>query len=164
MYFTWKARYIAGGHLTYPPYNIPTYASVVYCESVRILFLVAVLYNTEFLAADIRNALLNAKYAKKVCYKAVPKFSTHEGMWVIIVHDIYAPKSVRAMFRVNLANTLPTMEFKPTFPDRSVCMCKNFILLPQELNDSEVSGTGTDTTALLPAPKHSNSDPASDTP
>ena len=61
MDFTSKARYVAGGHFTDPPGNVPTHASDVSRKLVRILFLIAALYNIEVLAADIINAFPNAQ-------------------------------------------------------------------------------------------------------
>ena len=72
MDFNCKARYVAGVHLIDPPYYVPTYASFVSRELVRILFLIASLYNIEFLAADISNAFLNTQITEKNCFKAGP--------------------------------------------------------------------------------------------
>ena len=83
---------------------------------------------------------------------------------MIIVRSIYGLKSARALFRVHLAKTLRTMGFKPTFLDRDVWMHKNFLPIPQELNDSVGSGIGNDTSALRPAPNTINSSPMSGTP
>ena len=102
MEFTCKARYVTSGHLTDPPDNVPTYTSVVSCKPVRILFIIAALYNTKVLAADISNNFLNDKCADKVCFKAGPKFESREGMWVIIVCTIYGLKSAGASFRSHL--------------------------------------------------------------
>ena len=73
MDFSCKARYVAGGTLTKPLDNVPTYASVVSHKLVRILFLVDSLYNINVLAADITNAFLNAQCAEKFCLKAESK-------------------------------------------------------------------------------------------
>jgi hypothetical protein len=59
MYFTRKARFVAGGHMTDPPVII-TYSSVVSRGSVRIGFLLAALNDLELVAADIGNAYLQA--------------------------------------------------------------------------------------------------------
>ena len=58
--FTCKARYVAGGHTTDPPSSI-TYSSVVFRDSVRILFTLAALKDIDIISADIGNAYLNAK-------------------------------------------------------------------------------------------------------
>ena len=146
------------------PDNVPTYASVVSHKLVRILFLVDSLYNIKVLAADITNAFLNAQCAEKFCLKAESKFKSREGMWVIIVHVLYGLESDGASFRANLANTLRKMGFKPTFDDGNVWMRKNFLPLPQELNDYAGSGMGTDTTVLWLLPNPRNSVTMSDTP
>ena len=40
MEFTWKALFVPVSHLTYPPNNLPVYASVASKESIWILFIV----------------------------------------------------------------------------------------------------------------------------
>ena len=128
--FTLKACYVAGVHFIDPPYNVPTYASVISHELVRIIFLIADLYDIEVVPADISNAFLNAQCAEKVCFKAGPEFNSREGLWVIIV-CMYGLKSAEAPFRAHLANTLRTMVFKPKFDDHNLWMRKNFLPLPQ---------------------------------
>ena len=129
--FTCKARYVAGVNLTSPPDNFHTYSSVISCKSVRILFLIAALYDIRVLAADISNAFINAKCVKKVFLKAEPEFKSREGMSVIILRTLYGLKSARASFRAHLSNILWTMGFKPTFYDRTMWMHNNFLPLPQ---------------------------------
>lgn len=51
---TWKARYVARGHLTDVPANM-TYSSFVSRDTVRIGFLVAALNDLDILAGDIQN-------------------------------------------------------------------------------------------------------------
>ena len=58
--FTRKARYVAGGHTTDPPFSI-TYSSVVSRNSVRIAFTLAALNDVEIRADDIGNSYLNVK-------------------------------------------------------------------------------------------------------
>ena len=67
---------------------------------------------------------------------------------MIIVSALYGLKISGASFRAHLASTLRKMGFKPTFDDGNVWMRENFLPLPQELNYSAGSGTGTETTAL----------------
>ena len=151
MNFTHKARYVVGGNLTEPLDNVPTYASTVSRESVRILFLIAALYDIKVFVTDIVNAFINYKCAEEVCFKAGPEFKSHKGMWVIIVRAIYGLKISGALFRAHLDNTLQTMGFKPTFGERDVWMHKKCLPLPQELNNYTGRGTGTDTNELQPA-------------
>ena len=145
--------------MTDPTDNDPTYAYVVSCESVRILFLVAALYDIEVLVVDISNAFLNAQRAEKYCFKSGLKFNSRKGRWVIIVHALYGLKNSGVSFRTHLANTLRKMVFKQTFAYRDVWMRKHFLPLPQELNDSAGSGTGYNTTVLQLSPNPNNSDP-----
>ena len=65
MDLTYKARFVAGCHLTNPPTSM-AYASVVSRESVRIAFLLAALNNLEILAGDIGNVYLNAITTEKL--------------------------------------------------------------------------------------------------
>ena len=53
MDFTWKARFVAGGHVTDPPSTL-TYSSVVSRESVRIAFLIAALNDLQVCVADVK--------------------------------------------------------------------------------------------------------------
>ena len=85
-------------------------------------------------------------------------------MWMTIVCALYGLKSTQAPSRAHFTNTLQAMVFKTTFPDRDVWMCKKFLPLPQQLNDSGGSRTGTDTTALQLVPNPSNYVPTSSTP
>ena len=128
--FTHKARYVAGGHLTDLPENLPTHTSVIYYKSVRTLFLIYDLYNIKLIATDIRNNFLNDQCAENF-FKVGPKFKSCEVMWEIIVCALYVPKRSVALFRAHLANNLWTMGFKPSFSDCDVWMRKNFIPLNQ---------------------------------
>ena len=82
---------------------------------------------------------------------------------MIIVRGLYGLKSAGFSFKAHLANTLRAMGFKPTFANCGVWMRKNFLPIPQEINNSAGSGMGTDTTAIRPAPNPSNSAPTSST-
>lgn len=93
--FTRKARLVAGGHLTEVPSNL-TYSSVVSRESVRIMFLIAVLNDLQVLSADIGNAYLNAPNREKVYATAGKEFGSKAGQTVIIVRALYGLKSAGA--------------------------------------------------------------------
>ena len=60
-----KARYVAGGHLNKVPAAM-TYASAVSRDSVRIMFLIAVLNDLDVKMCDIGNAYLNAETRERV--------------------------------------------------------------------------------------------------
>ena len=128
---TRKARYVAGGNLTDLPDNVPTYASVVSCESVRILFLISALNKIKVLAEEISNALLNTQCANKACFKAGPELKSRKGLWLIIASALYGLNSAREFFREHLSKNLQAIGFKPTFSDPNVWIRKNFIPIPQ---------------------------------
>jgi len=117
---TWKARYVAGGHLTDPPTSM-TYASVVSRESVRIAFFIAALNNLEVVAGGIGNAYLNADTKEKVCFVAGPEWGARQGRRVVIVRAIYGLKSSGAAWRDHLADTVRNkLKFKPSYVDQDV--------------------------------------------
>ena len=60
-----KARMVAGGHVTPAPTE-ETHASVVKGESVKIIFLIAVMNGLDLLMGDTKNAFLNARTTEKV--------------------------------------------------------------------------------------------------
>jgi hypothetical protein len=63
--FRRKARYVAGSHVTDPPFSI-TYSSAMSRESVCIALLIAELNEFEILSSDIQNAYLHAKCQEKI--------------------------------------------------------------------------------------------------
>ena len=63
--FTWKALFVAGGHVTDPPECL-TYSSVVSRKTVRIAFLLAALNDLDICAADVGNAYLNTDCAERI--------------------------------------------------------------------------------------------------
>ena len=71
--FTWKARYVAGGHTTDTPASI-TYSSVVSRESVGFTFLLASLLDLKVLAADIGNVYIKAPCHGRMWCEAGPEF------------------------------------------------------------------------------------------
>ena len=68
MDFTCKAQFVAGGHTTKAPASM-TYSSVVYCESVRLGFLIAALNDVDLLSCDLENAYLNAPCKEKIWFE-----------------------------------------------------------------------------------------------
>ena len=92
MDFTWKAQFVAGGHMT-ETLALLTYSSVVSRESIRIAFTVAVLNDLDVLVADIGNAYLNADCREKVYTIAGPEFGSHAGKHIVITRALYGLKS-----------------------------------------------------------------------
>jgi hypothetical protein len=115
-----KARYVADGHMTYPPASI-TSASVVSRESVRIAFMIAALNDLDVQAADIHNAYLTSPCDEKVWTILGPEFGPElEGKRSIIVRSLYELKSSGAAYRYHLATCMEHMGFKSckADPDR----------------------------------------------
>ena len=63
--FTRKARLVAGSHTTATP-SSNKYSSVVFTESVRIVFLLAYLNELDIFACNIGNAYFNIKFREKL--------------------------------------------------------------------------------------------------
>ena len=59
MVLSWKARYVAGCNIT-GNLSSMTYESVVSCDSVRLVFLIAELNDLDLLPGDILNTYLNS--------------------------------------------------------------------------------------------------------
>ena len=103
--FTWKARLVAGGHMTDAPESI-TYASVVGMEYVRIGFLVAALNDLKVLVANIGNAYLDADVREQIFIICGPEFGPLEGWKARIIKALYGLKSSGAAWRACLAMVL----------------------------------------------------------
>jgi hypothetical protein len=90
MNFTWKAKFLAGGHTTEPP-NSLTYSSVVSQESVKIVFLVAALNGLDLMSC---NAYLNAKCRERFWFIAGAKCGPDlQGCVCKLVRALYGLKS-----------------------------------------------------------------------
>ncbi len=121
MDFTWKARLVAGGHMTDTPASL-TYSSVVSRDSVRLALMIAALNDLDILVADIGNAYLNAETREKVYTIAGPEFGSREGHIVIIRRALYGLKSSGAAWQAHLAETLHTLGYTPSLADPDVWM------------------------------------------
>jgi hypothetical protein len=120
MDFTWKARFVAGGHMTDPPTTI-TYASVVSRDSMRIAFMLAALNDIDILACDIGNAYLNAKPRENVYTTAGPEFGAElQGKPVLIVRALYGLKSSGAAWCAHLATTLTHLGYASSLANPDV--------------------------------------------
>ena len=62
-----KSRCTAGGHLTDIP-TYMTYSSVVVCDTVHIVFLIAALKNLDVLSGDIQNSFLEYPTNSKIFF------------------------------------------------------------------------------------------------
>lgn len=117
--FRWKARFVAGGHMTTPPATL-TYASVVSCESVLIALPLVSLNGMIVLTADIQNAYLHANCREKIYIIAGKEFGSNCGKAMIITRAIYGLKSSGTAFRALLAKQLNMIGYTATRGDPNV--------------------------------------------
>ena len=93
MDFTRKARWVLDGHKT-PALNVSTYARVVSRESVRIALTYAALNGVDVVAADIRNAYLQAPSSQKDYIICGPEFGLENvGKKALIRRALYGGKT-----------------------------------------------------------------------
>ena len=101
--------------------DVPTYASVVSRESVRIAFTIAALNGLSVLAADCEGAYLNAKPREKMHTKCGPEFgSMHCGRWAIIVRALYGAPGSAASWRFCINKVIEGMGLKMCRADNDV--------------------------------------------
>ena len=114
--FRRKARLVAGGHQTDQP-SVPTYASVVSRETVRIALTYAALNDLEVKGSDIKNAYLAAPCEEKVYTILGPEFGPDQGKYAIITRALYGLKSAGSSFNRHLADCMQHMGYKPCKAD-----------------------------------------------
>jgi hypothetical protein len=131
MDFTRKAHFVSGGHMMDLPDTI-TYSSIVSCDSIRIVFLLAALNDIDIRACDIGNAYLNASPREKVYTTAGAELGSEiQGKNILIVRALYGLKSSGAAWCSHLANTLQLLGFTSSLADpdvwyRSACRPDGF--------------------------------------
>jgi hypothetical protein len=106
--FRRKAIFVAGGHTTDTPHDMP-YASVVSIESVIIALTLAALNYLDVKMADIDNAYLKAPLTEKVCPVLGPEFGDGAAL--------YGMKSAGAAFRNHLAACMKHLGWYPCHSD-----------------------------------------------
>jgi hypothetical protein len=112
-----KARLVAGGHLTAPP-DEDIYSGVVSIDSVRLALFLAGLNDLQVCAADIGNAFLHAKTKEKIYTKAGPEFGPKlDGRFLLVEKGLYGLKTSSARFHEQLASTLLSLGWKPSYAD-----------------------------------------------
>jgi hypothetical protein len=123
MDFSWKARFVAGGHTTEAPTSM-TYSSVVSCESVRLAFLIATLNDIDIMSCDLENTYLNAKCQEKIWFEGRLECGKDKGKVLIIMRALYGLKSAGASWRAALAKVLAGLGFESTKADPDVWIQK----------------------------------------
>ena len=116
-----KARFVADGSRVEA--DVPTYASVVSRESVRIAFTLAALNGLDILAADCEGAYLNATTRERLYTKCGPEFGPElEGRWAIIVRALYGSRSAAASWRATISSIVEGLGFSMCRADNDVWM------------------------------------------
>ena len=117
-----KCRFVADGSRA-DVSNIPTYASVVSRESVRIAFTLAALNGLDVMAGDCEGAYLNAQSREKLYTKCGPEFGPElEGRWALIVRALYGSKSAAASWRSAISEVTKDLGFTMCRADNDVWM------------------------------------------
>ena len=117
----YKARLVAGGHLTGPPLE-SVYSGVVSLRSVRLIAFVAELNGLQLWGADISNAYLEAYTSEKVCIEAGPEFGELEGHTLVIKRALYGLKSSGLRWAERFAVVMKEIGFFPSLADNSLWM------------------------------------------
>ena len=103
--FRRKARMVGNGCETKVP-SVPTYASVVARDTVRVALTYAALNDLEVKASDIQNAFLSAPCEEKIYTRLGPEFGPDEGKYAILTRALYGLKSASASFNRHLADCM----------------------------------------------------------
>jgi len=122
MDFTRKARWVKDGH-KHPDPETSSYAGVVSRESIRILLTYAALNGLDVMAADIRNAYLQAPTSDKHYIICGEEFGLENvGKRAKIVRALYGGKSSGRDFWVHLRECMEHLGFKSSHADPDVWM------------------------------------------
>ncbi len=117
----WKARLVAGGHMTDVPPPI-MYASVVLQETVRIALTMAALNALKVMAADIMNAYITAPNKEKIRTLLGLEFGKDKGCKAIVVRALYSFTFASAAFRNHLADCMQQLGYESNKADPDLWM------------------------------------------
>ena len=122
MDFTRKARWVKDGHKTPDPEQ-PTFAGVVSRESIRIALTYAGLNNIQVMAADIKNAYLQAPSSEKHYIICGAEFGLENiGKVGLIRRALYGGKSSGADFWKHLRSCMKHLKFNSCKADPDIWM------------------------------------------
>ena len=122
MDFTRKARWVKDGHLTQNP-DWSTYAGFVTRDSVRIALTYAALNDIDIVAADIKNAYLQAPASEKHYIICGTEFGLeHVGKVALIRRALYGGKSAGKDFWEHLRSCMDFLGFTSCKADPDVWM------------------------------------------
>jgi hypothetical protein len=108
-----KAGLVAGEHLV-DPLDHSVYSSTVKGISVKLLHVIAHKADMSQLYGNVSLAFVNASTNELVYSIAGPQFGEHEGKTVIICKALYGLCTSAKRWHSHFANTLWSLEFKPT--------------------------------------------------
>ena len=117
----YKARLVAGGHLTKPP-DGSIYSGVVSLKGIRIVIFLGELNNMPIYSTDIGNAYLEAKTQEKVYIIAGHEFGPLEGHTLVINKALYGLRSSGLRWHEHLADSLREMGFYNTKAENDIWM------------------------------------------
>ena len=122
MDFTWKVWWVKDGDRT-PDLVDSKYAGVLSRESGRIALTYAALHGTEVLAADIKNAYLQAPTSEKHYIVCGEEFGLkHVGKRALIVRVVYEGKATGGNFLHHLRSCMEFLGFKSKGGDPDIWM------------------------------------------
>jgi hypothetical protein len=111
----YRARLVAGGHMT-PEIDIEeSTSSTTSLEDLRVVFVVTSLMNLKVITADVGHAYLQAFTKEKVYTIAGPEFGVNAGKVLVIKKALYGLKTSGARWHDEAADTLRAIGF---------CKCK----------------------------------------
>ena len=111
-----KARLVAGGHMTEPGKD-ESYSGVVSLRTMRLALIAGELNNLNLMVGDIGNAYLESYTREKVVFTAGPEFGDLAGHTLMIVKALYGLRTSGARFHEALATTLRKEGFQPCLAD-----------------------------------------------
>jgi len=92
----YKARFVAGGHLTEVPVE-SVYSGVVTLRGLRICIFLGEHNGQEIWCTDIGNAYLESFTTERVYFIAGPEFGELEGCTMIIVKALYGLRTLKVL-------------------------------------------------------------------
>ena len=132
-----KARLVAGGHLTAIP-DDSIYLGVFSLKGIRVIIFLAKLNNLPVYFTDIGNAYLEASTKEKVYIIAGSEFGELEGHTLKINIALFRLQSFGLLWHEHLANSLQEMKFTNTKAENDIWMKRNgqnFIYIASYVDD-----------------------------
>ena len=96
---------MAGGNITDVPTHMP-HASVMYHDTVHIVFLVATLNGLDILVVYIHNAFKEAPIQEKIFFYVGDKWKADKDIIFVVIRELYVFKSSALQFRNHLVENL----------------------------------------------------------